>query len=376
MKITRITLYKTDLPYVGGSYGWGRGNAITVARSSVVTLETDAGLTGAGEFTPCGENYMEAHSEGVEAVLRLIAPRLIGEDPRQTARIGGIMDTIVRGHGYAKAPVDAACWDVLGQSLGAPVWLLLGGRLTDGAPMYRVVPHAAPADAIAELESYRAQGYRQFQIKVGANWADDIERITAAVPLLRPGEKAMADANQGWHVDEAMRVVRATRDLDYILEQPCRTYEECQQVRRRTDLPMKLDECITGFDMIQRVVADRGAEIVCLKLSKQGGLSKARIMRDYLVEHRMPLVAEDTWGGEIATATLAHFATSTPAEFLVNATDLHNYNTRSTGRPAPETKGGRLYASDAPGLGVVPDYASLGPPVASWGMPRSIEVPE
>ncbi|MEM1335906.1 MAG: enolase C-terminal domain-like protein, partial [Actinomycetota bacterium] len=127
------------------------------------------------------------------------------------------------------------------------------------------------------------------------------------------------------------RVARATRDLDYFLEQPCKTYEECQQVRRRTDLPMKLDECITGMAAAMRVVQDRGAEVCCLKISNLGGLSKARRVRDFLVDNRIPVVAEDTWGGEIATATLAHFAASTPPEFLINATDLHNYNTRSTG---------------------------------------------
>ena len=165
-------------------------------------------------------------------------------------------------------------------------------------------------------------------------------------------------------------MARATRDLDFFLEQPCRTYEECMQVRRRVDLPMKLDECVTDMRMIQRIVEDRSAEAVCLKISKQGGLSKARIMRDYLVEHRIPVVAEDTWGGEIVTATLAHFAASTPEEFLVNATDLHTYNTRSTGRPGPATQDGRLYASDAPGLGVEPDFESLGAPVAVYGETR------
>ena len=366
MKITRISVYKTALPYVDGAYGWGAGNAITTAQSSVVVIDTDAGLSGCGEFTPCGENYMEAHSEGVAAAARLMAPRLLGEDPRQVARIGGLMDATIRGHGYAKAPFDAACWDILGKACDQPIWMLLGGKLTDGAPMYRVAPQRSTEETIAELERHRASGYRQFQVKVGANWAADVERIRATVPLLKPGEKAFADANQGWRVDEALRVARATRDLDYFFEQPCRTYEECQQVRRRIDLPMKLDECVTDVSMVQRIVADRGAEAVCLKISKQGGLSKARLMRDYLVEHRIPVVAEDTWGGEIATATLAHLAASTPEEFLVNATDLHNYNTRSTGRPGPETRDGKLFASDAPGLGVAPDYESLGAAVAVY----------
>ena len=152
MKITAISVYKADLPYVGGSYGWGRGNAITTARASVVTIDTDAGLQGCGEFTPCGENYMIAHSEGVEAAARLLAPALLGEDPRQVARIEQIMDNTIQGHGYAKAPFDAACWDILGKATDQPVWMLLGGKLTDGAPMYRVAPQKSRNETIAELD--------------------------------------------------------------------------------------------------------------------------------------------------------------------------------------------------------------------------------
>jgi len=232
-----------------------------------------------------------------------------------------------------------------------------------------VAPQKPTAETIAELEAHRAAGYRQFQIKVGGDWAADIERIRATVPLMQPGEKAIADANQGWRVDNALRVARATRDLDFIVELPCKPCAECQQVRARCDLPMKLDECVTGMDVAQRIVADHGAELVCLKISNLGGLSKARRVRGYLVENRMPVVAEDTWGGEITTAAVAHFAASTPPEYLQNTTDLHNYNTRSTGAPGPRTEAGRLFAPDAPGLGVVPDFASLGAPVAVYGVP-------
>ncbi len=367
MKITRIRLYKTDLPYVDASYGWGAGNSISVAKASIVVIDTDAGLQGCGEFTPCGENYMVAHSEGVEAFARLAAAHLLGEDPRQVAHMERLMDHIVQGHGYAKAPFDAAFWDILGQATDQPVWMLMGGKLTDGAPMYRVAPQRPRDETIAEMERHRAAGYRQFQIKVGADWASDIDRIRATVPLLKPGEKAMADANQGWRVDNAIRVARATADLDFILEQPCRTYEECQQVRRVATQPMKLDECITGLQAAQRVVTDRGAEICCLKISNLGGLSKARRVRDFLVENRIPVVAEDTWGGEITSAALAHFAASTPEEYLINSTDLMNYNTRSTGIGGPTTRDGKLYATDTPGLGATPDFESLGAPVASWG---------
>lgn len=366
MKINQVRVYRTELPYVGGSYGWGAGNAISIAQATVVVISTECGLSGCGEFTPCGENYMVAHSEGAVATVKLLARHLIGQDPRQIEAIDRRMDHAVQGHGYAKSPVIAACYDIFGKSTDLPVWMLLGGKQTDGAPMYRVAPQKGVQETTDELEVHRAAGYRQFQIKVGSDWELDIERIRATVPLLNSGEKAMADANQGWRIDNAIRVARATRDLDYIFEQPCRTYEECQHVRPHVAQPMKLDECVTGILAAQRIVQDRGAEICCLKISNLGGLAKARKVRDFLVENRIPVVSEDTWGGEITSSAVAHFAASTPEDYLVNSTDLHNYNTRSTGIGGPKVRDGKLFASDEPGLGVEPDYDALGDPIVIY----------
>ena len=80
------------------------------------------------------------------------------------------------------------------------------------------------------------------------------------------------------------------------------------------------------------------------------------------------MVSEDTWGGEITTSVVAHFAASTPHEYLQNTTDLMNYNTRSTGIGGPRVADGKLYAPDTPGLGVEPDFESLGDPVAEYAL--------
>lgn len=363
MKIKRLSVYKTDLPYVGGTYQWGAGNAIEVAKSTVITIDTDTGISGCGEFTPCGENYMVAHSEGVTSVATHLAPKVLNQDPRQTEHIDRLLDQHLQGHGYAKSPIINACWDIPGKATQQPVWMLPGGKLTDGAPMYRVAPQKDIKATRAELKQHRKAGYRQFQIKVGADRAMDIERIRQLVPLLEPGEKAIADANQGWRIDNAIRVAKATRDLDFILEQPCHSYEECQQVRSFATQAMKLDECITDIKAAMRVVHDRGAEIICLKISNPGGLSKARKIRDFLIDNRIPVVPEDTRGGEITSAAVAHLAASTPQQYLINSTDLMNYSTRSTGIGGPIVDSGMLYATDTPGLGVEPDFDSLGDPV-------------
>nr|WIE91265.1 mandelate racemase/muconate lactonizing enzyme family protein [Mesorhizobium sp. WSM4875] len=367
MKISKVSVYRTSVNYKGGAYQWGRGNVVKGAYSTIIVIDTDAGISGCGEFCAAGNNYIEAHSEGAEAAARILGPLLIGHDPRQVGYIERLMDHELRGHEYAKAPFDSACWDILGKATGQPVWMLLGGKLTEASPLFRSVPQTEPEKLEGAIDKYRQEGYRNFQIKVGSNWKKDIEQILTAAPLIRRGEQALADANQGWHLSEAVEIIRATRDVDYILEQPCRTYEECLSLRRILDRPLKLDECITDMRSAQRVVEDRAAEYVCLKLAKQGGISKTRRMRDFLVDNRISIVVDDTWGGEIAATVVAHIAASTPEEFLDSASDLHNYQERAIGKPGPETKDGNLFVSSRPGLGVEPDYDVIGAPVAVYG---------
>ena len=144
VKITGIQAYQATLPYVGGRYEWGRGNVVTDALTTVIVIETDSGITGCGESCPLGGTYLEAHPEGIPAALTRLAPALIGEDPRQLSRIERLMDGVLMGHRYAKSAIDVACWDILGKSAQLPVHFLLGGKLTEGGPMYRVDPPEGP----------------------------------------------------------------------------------------------------------------------------------------------------------------------------------------------------------------------------------------
>ena len=96
------------------------------------------------------------------------------------------------------------------------------------------------------VSGYRAEGYRRFQLKVGGEPDVDVARIRAVRSVLEPGDVLVADANTGWLPHQAARVVRAVRDVDVYIEQPCATYEECLSIRRRTDHPFVLDETIDG----------------------------------------------------------------------------------------------------------------------------------
>lgn len=361
MKIARIFAHRVELPSREGSYKWSGGKSVDVFDSTVVGVETDAGLVGHGEVCPLGPFYLPAYAEGVRAGLRELAPHLIGLDPRELLQLNHRMDAALKGHAYVKSGIDVACWDLLGQAAGLPACTLLGGRFGDAVRLYRAISQEAPDAMAAKVAGYRAEGYTRFQLKVGGDPDVDIERIRQVRAILKPTDRLVADANTGWTQHEAVRVARAVRDLDVYVEQPCLTYEECLAVRRRCDHPFVLDENIDGIDVLLRARADLAMDVVNLKISKLGGLTKAKQARDLCASMGIAMTIEDSWGGDIATAAIAHLAHSTPEEFRFTSTDFNSYVTVPTADGAPQRKDGFLAASNEPGLGVRPIRDVLGP---------------
>jgi L-alanine-DL-glutamate epimerase-like enolase superfamily enzyme len=363
MRITRLLAYRVELPLREGSYSWSGGKSVTVFDSTIIAVETDAGITGYGECCPLGPFYLPAYADGIRAGLKQLGPHLIGEDPTQLAKLNATMDAALLGHPYVKSAIDIACWDILGQATGQPVCVLLGGRFGDDVLLYRAISQQSPEQMADRVAGYRAEGYRRFQLKVGGESDVDIERIRAVAAKLESGDRLVADANTGWLMHDALRVVRAVRDIDVYIEQPCRTYEECLTVRRHTDHPFVLDESIDSLDVLLRGHADRAMDVVNIKISKFGGLTKSRQARDLCASLGVAMTLEDSWGGDITTAAIAHFAHSTPPRFLFTTTDFNSYVTVSTADDAPQRKQGRMAASTEPGLGVRPKMDVLGPAV-------------
>jgi cis-L-3-hydroxyproline dehydratase len=367
MRITKISAFKIDLPLHEGSYKWSGGNSVTVFDSTVVSVETDAGITGFGEVCPLGSAYLPAYANGARTGLAELAPDLLGLDPTELGNLNRRMDQLMRGHPYVKSAIDMACWDILGKAAAQPVVTLMGGRTAPDFPLYRAISQDTAENMAANVAGYRAQGYSKFQLKVGGNPDLDIERIHAVAREMQRGDVLVADANTGWRQHEAVRIADAVRNVDVYIEQPCLSYEECLAVRRHTNRPFVLDEVIDDLSMVLRGVSDHAMDVINLKISKVGGLTKARQIRDLCVSLGIAMTIEDTWGGDIITAAIAHLAHSTPPEFLFTATDFNSYVTVSIAEGAPQRKHGRLSASAAPGLGVTPRPEVLGAPVFSFG---------
>ena len=360
MKISKISVFQVDLPLHEGSYNWSGNKSVKVFDSTVVRIETDEGIIGHGEVCPLGPVYLPAYAEGARAGIQVLAPALLGQDPTQLVKLNRHMDTTLKGHPYVKSAIDMACWDILGQATGQPVSNLLGGRYGDDFLLYRAISQEAPEAMAGKVAGYRAEGYRKFQLKVGGDPETDIERIRAVSAELQRGDVLIADANTGWLMHQAARVVRAVKDIDVYIEQPCETFEECYSIRKMTDHPFVLDESIDGLPILLRANSLQAMDVVNIKISKFGGLTKARQARDLCVSLGIAMTIEDSWGGDIITAAISHLAHSTPTELLFSSTDFNSYVTISIANDAPQRNNGRLAASTAPGLGITPKMDVLG----------------
>ncbi|MSR03392.1 MAG: mandelate racemase [Gemmatimonadetes bacterium] len=366
MLISAIDVFGYDLTYVHGTYVMSGGRVITSLRSTVVRVTTDSGLVGWGEVCPLGATYLPAFGAGAVAALREIVPHLIGVDPRNLAEVYQTMDSALMGHGYAKSAVDMACWDLVGRAAGLPVSTLLGGRRQDRYPLYIAVPLDEPARMRDYVLARKAEGIRRFQLKVGGAPAADAERVISVVEATGDGDTVIADANCGWRMQDAVVAARLLEGLPRTyLEQPCPTLEECLYVRERTTLPMVLDELITDLPSLLRAFHAGAMDAINLKISRVGGLTKARLIRDVAQTLGLRLTIEDTWGGDVTTAAISHLAASTAPEALFTVSFMNDWVNEHIAGFQPRSEAGVGITPTGPGLGVDVEETLLGRPLVS-----------
>lgn len=364
--ITRVDVYGYNLRYAHGQYVMSGGRAATSQAGTVVRLCTDDGVQGWGEVTPLGGTYLPVSAQGVRSDLAELAPHLLGADACSLSGVHRVMDAVLLGGEYAKSAVDIACWDILGRMLGMPIAALLGGVLQESFPLYEAVPLGSP-DAMADFVAARQrEGISRFQLKVGGDPLADVQRTEASVSAAGPGAVVVADANGGWSVLGARIAMRQMEDLAVIVEQPCRSLEDCGAVAASSSLPVSMDESIVRSADVFRAKQIVGVAAINIKISRVGGLTNAARMRDLLQDLSIMVSVEDTWGGDIITAAVSHIAASTRAESLLMTSFFNDWTDGHVAGHQPRSVHGRGSAPTGPGLGIDVDPAEFGEPLATF----------
>jgi L-alanine-DL-glutamate epimerase-like enolase superfamily enzyme len=367
LKITEITLYGLELPLQEPNR-LSRGRVFERLQSTFVKINTDEGIVGWGEVCPWGSNYTQAFAGGVRAAVAELAPHMIGQEPRRPEVITRLMDQILTGHIYAKALIDYALWDILGKSVGLPIYELLGGK-DESNPVPLISAHMidTPDNMVKRLEFWRERGYRRHSIKLGSSVDSDTARIRRLAKLRREDEEFIFDANGGWTPWEAVRVLNATSDLEYWIEQPCYTYDECLSVRSKTRQAMSLDECMVDLRDIVRAINDKCIDVLNMKIGRVGGLTRARWIRDVCLAYDIPILVMCLAGTVVNDTAVAHFAQAMPKNRCLGAWSCQEMVTvdPAPGRGARNING-NIPPPDLPGLGVEPDLDVLGRPIGRF----------
>ena len=368
MKITRVSIYALRMP-LHRPYKVSRGRLLfTELDSTFVALETDTGLIGWGEGCPWGHSYLPAHGAGIRAAAELLAPAVLGMDPRRLDRINHEMDLTLPGHLYAKAPFDVACWDLFGQATGMPLVELLGGRHDEPTPIASNISADTPAAMLQEINEFRARGYHTHSCTVGTDVREDIERVRRLAAAEQPGEFIVFDVNRAWTPLEAIQVMNAVGGSPAVFEQPCATLDQCAAVRARTTQAISIDERLETLDDLRHIIDRQIGEIINLKINRVGGLTRARRLRDLALASGIKMLLMDTGGSVLADTAVQHLAQSIPRDMRLGSWLCQELVGPD---PAPEqgsrNVGGMAVAPNLPGLGVTPDLAVLGRPFAVYG---------
>jgi cis-L-3-hydroxyproline dehydratase len=366
-RVTEVRVYRYDLTYAHGTYVMSQGREVSTLPSVVAAVTAGSGLTGYAEVCPLGTTYLPGFAGGVMAALEELAPALLGEDVTSLGAVSQAMELALRGHEYAKSVLDVACWDLLGKIVDVPCHVLLGGSRQDHFPLYVAVPLGPPQEMAEFAGRARAVGIHRFQLKIGADPAEDAQRVQAVIEATGDEDVIVADANGGWHLQDATLAVRMLEGMPRLhLEQPCPTIEECAILRDRTSMPFVLDEVITDVLSLLRCYQAGVMDAVNLKISRVGGLAAARSIRELAEVLGLRLTIEDTWGGDLTTAAVSQLAASTSPEALYAASFMNDWTVEHVAGYEPRSKDGWGTVAPGPGLGVEVDEAALGEPVRRY----------
>lgn len=351
MKITQVMVRIAETPLtVPLRISLG---TISYSRSAVVEVHTDEGLIGIGEGAPARFITGEL-LDGTLAAIRMLGDAIIGTDPMDIEKIHAIMDRTVAHNPSAKAALDIACYDLIGQMTQKPLYKLLGGY-DDHFKTDITVGIDEPEVMAARAKAYVEDGFSTIKTKVGTSEPEDIARIKAIREAVGPDALIRVDANQGWSAKEALRIIDKISAYEIeLVEQPVPAYdlEGLAQVTRSSAVPIMADESALDSKSAMRLAAMHAVDVINIKLMKCGGLHEAlkinHIAESAGIQCMIGCMGEETNIGITAAAHLASALKNITRADLDATLFLKSLPVKG----GVEVRHGKLVLPDSPGLGI------------------------
>lgn len=276
MKITGMKIEKVQIPLKEPFKV--AFTVVNYLESVLVQVTTDEGYVGYGEAAPFAPVTGET-VDGVIAVLEIFKQGLIGMNPLDIEAVHAMMDGVIVGNGAAKCAVDLAMYDLMGKSMGQPVYKLLGG-FSNMVQNDITIGIGAPEAMAAEAKRLvTEEGYHILKIKAGIDYKEDIRAMRLIREAVGPDIRLRADANQGYTVSDAVCALEGFREFGIEAVEQCLPHWDMEGsafIRSKVNgIQIMLDESIHGPVDAARACRLQAADILNIKLMKCGGLYPA-----------------------------------------------------------------------------------------------------
>jgi muconate cycloisomerase len=379
MRITGGEIFVVAVP-PRRRHAWASNTKVPIGRHTIVRLDTDQGISGWGEapaLATWGGAHMRYYGETAETVGHVIEsyllPAIEGVDPLEIATVHRRMDEVVKGHPYAKAALDIACFDAAGKALGVPVWALLGGKHRDGVELAHSLGLMDIEPAVDEAVAAVEEGARCIKCKTGLDPDRDVELVRRLRERVGDEVQIRVDGNEGYKsVWEAIDVTRRQQEYGiFLCEQPVMGARGLAEVAARIDVPVMADESAWTVHDILELHELRAATTFALYVTKPGGLHRARQQAE--IANQLGFWSDIGGSIELGVGNAAnlHLGAAMERAWIPSVCPV----TRVAGTPGPQIAGvyyqddiitesfafehGRVMVPDGPGLGVEVDEDKL-----------------
>lgn len=287
----------------------------TICKGVLIKLYTNEGIIGLGEAVPSPRIVGDTTGSIIYAISRYIFPSIHGKDPAAIADIHAKMDQAIHGNTSAKAAIDMALYDILGQMHKEPLHHTLGGGIDRIATDYTIGIKPAQGAAIQARQLVK-KGFTAIKIKVGADLKGDIQRVKAVRKAVGPNISIRIDANQGWTVKEAQQALMYLEDMELeLVEQPVPAWDlnGMAYLRQHSNIPIVADESVHSPKDAERAIQMEACDIINIKLMKCGGIYHAKqIAAIAEASGKACMIGGMIGESRISVGAAAAFAASTP----------------------------------------------------------------
>lgn len=282
MKIERVEVFGVAMPLVGEYKNAYLSK--TVQKSAIVRITATGGVVGLGNIDPTPGYSKEEITDHLAVLRSKFAPMLVGMDAANIHAILAKIEPAVKGYLDSKAAIEMACVDLAARAGGMSVHAYLGGAVKERLLFNAWIGILPPDEAAKETLGWKEKGFRSAKIKVGGGIEADRDRVKAVRAAVGPEFHIRIDANAGYDADTSIKLAKMVAECNLQhFEQPVPDHDLAGMARVRKEanavgIPVMADESVLDHASLIRIIRMDAADIVKVKVMKQGGFINTRRM--------------------------------------------------------------------------------------------------